>query len=366
MEYYGAAMLGKIALGLGVVAIVLALVVAGLAGYRAVRQAQAADRLAHQGPNVIDEAGFVRIGGIDQWITIRGEDRRNPVLVVLHGGPGAAFGLITYESMRPWERDFTVVQWDQRGAGRTFGRNGPEGSGELSIDRMARDGAEVIRHALARTGQDKALVLGVSWGSILGVQIARNNPELLHAYVGGGQVVDMQANEAVGYDGLAARLKARGETKAAEKLAAIGPPPYASLEVLLEERKILMAHPPASERHMLRTAAMSIFSAPGTSIQDVRDWFGGQSFSIDRLYAPMMAYTDRVAPAPMPVPVVIIQGDEDIQTPTSLAREYFDRLQAPSKTWVILPGGGHSAVFAMPDAFHEALMTHARPLAQPR
>jgi pimeloyl-ACP methyl ester carboxylesterase len=77
----------------------------------------------------------------------------------------------------------------------------------------------------------------------------------------------------------------------------------------------------------------------------------------------MMAYTDRAAPAPIPVPVVIIQGDEDIQTPTVLAREYFDRLQAPSKAWVILPGGGHSAVFAMPEAFHQALVKHVRPLA---
>lgn len=349
-------------IGLGVLA-VLVLVVVGLAGYRAVRQAQAAERLALKGPRAIDEAGFVRIGGIDQWVSIRGEDRSNPVLVILHGGPGAAFQLITYEAVRPWEKDFTVVQWDQRGAGRTFGRNGAAGSGTLSIDGMADDGVEVVRHALARTGQRKAILLGASWGSILGVQVARKRPDLLHAYVGAGQVVDMAANEAVGYQGLMARLQARGETKAAAKLAEIGPPPYASMKVLLEERKILMAHPPASERGLYHTATLAALSAPGAGLTDIRDWFGGQSFSIRDLYAPMMAYTDRAAPAPIAVPVVIIQGDEDIQTPTVLAREYFDRLPAPSKTWVILPGGGHSAVFAMPDAFHAALVKHVRPLA---
>ncbi|HEY0650363.1 alpha/beta hydrolase [Phenylobacterium sp.] len=353
-------MWAKIALiGLGAVA----MLVAGLAAYRAVRQAQAAERQALKGPNAIDEAGFVRIGGIDQWVSIRGEDRRNPVLVVLHGGPGAAFQVITYEAMRPWERDFTIVQWDQRGAGRTFGRNGAKGSGELSIDRMADDGVEVVRHALARTGQEKAIVLGASWGSILGVQIARRSPELLHAYIGAGQVVDMQANEAVGYDGLMARLKVRGEIKAADKLAAIGPPPYASLSVLLKARQILMAHPPASERGLYRRALIAGLSAPKTRLADLRDWFAAQSFSIGRLYGPMMAYSD-CTPAPqMPVPVVIVQGDEDIQTPTSLARAYFDSLQAPSKAFVIIPGGGHSAVFAMPDEFRKVLLKDVRPLA---
>ncbi|MDZ4374645.1 MAG: alpha/beta hydrolase [Phenylobacterium sp.] len=362
-------MLKKIAIGVVGLIVVLAVLVAGLAGYRALRQSQAAESQVLAGPTAISEAGFVRIGGIDQWVSIRGEDRANPVLVVLHGGPGAAFQLIAWEAMRPWERDFTVVQWDQRGAGRTFGRTGAAGSGVLSIDGMADDGVAVVRHALARTGQRRALVLGVSWGSILGVELARRRPDLLHAYIGAGQVVDMQANEAVGYEGLMARLNARGETKAAEALAAIGPPPYADMSVLLKERNILMAHPPASERDLYQLAVIAMLSAPDAGLSDVRDWLAAGQFSIDQLYDEMMAYSDRDAPAPIPVPLVIIQGDEDIQTPTSLAREYFDRLQAPSKTFVLLPGGGHSAVFAMPDDFHQALLKHARPLAmepQPR
>lgn len=356
-------MLRKIGLGLLGLLALLVVVGAGLAGYRMLRQSQAAERLALRGPDAISEAGFVRIGGIDQWVSIRGEDRDNPVLVILHGGPGAAFQLIAYDAMRPWERDFTVVQWDQRGAGRTFGRNGAEGSGTMSIDRISADAVEVVQHALARTGQPKAIVLGVSWGSIVGVQVARRRPDLLHAYVGAGQVVDMVANEAVGYDGLVARLKGRGETKALEQLTAIGPPPYADMAELLDERKILMAHPPASERDLYRTAVTAALSAPDVGLGDIGDWLQAGEFSVSRLYPEMMAYTDRAAPAPIRVPIVIIQGDEDIQTPTVLAREYFDRLQAPSKTWVTLPGGGHNAVFAMPVAFHQALLRHVRPLA---
>lgn len=349
-------------IALAVLAVVV-LLVAGLAGYRLLRQHQAAERQALKGPNAIDEAGFVRIGGIEQWVSIRGEDRSNPVLVLLHGGPGAAFQLIGYEAFRPWEQDFTVVQWDQRGAGRTYGRNG-KASGELSIDRMSDDGIEVIQHALTRTGQQKALILGISWGSILGVEIARRRPDLLHAYVGGGQVVDMARNEAVGYEALMARIRAKGDAKAEARLAAIGPPPYADLKTLIKERGVLMAHPPASERGLYGRLLPVALSAPGTGLKDILDWFGGQSFSTGLIYDEMMAYSDHDAARPFAVPVVVIQGDEDIQTPTVLARAWFDKVQAPKKDFVLIPGGGHSAVIMMPEAFHAALKEHARPLAE--
>lgn len=342
----------------------LVLLTAGLAVYRALRQSQTAKRQTLLGPNAIDEAGFVKIGGIDQWISIRGEDRCNPVLVVLHGGPGAAFQIIGYEAMRAWEADFTVVQWDQRGAGRTFGRNGALGSGELTIDRMTDDGVEVICHALARTGQEKVLLLGVSWGSILGVHMARRSPERIHAYIGAGQVVDMEANEVIGYEALMRRLRAVGETKAATRLTAIGPPPYADFKTLKNQRAILMAHPPASERGFVRRALTAAMFAPGARLKDIWDWRAGEAFSIAQLYPELAAYSDRT-PAPVfPVPVVIIQGAEDFQTPTPLARAYFESIVAPSKTWVVLPGGGHNALFATPTIFHRALQTHVHPLAR--
>lgn len=343
--------------------VVLAVVGVALFGYRALRQHQAGQRMALSGSHAIDETGFVRIGGIPQWVSIRGEDRRNPVLVVFHGGPGAAFQIIGYEAMRPWEKDFTVVQWDQRGAGRTFGRNGADGSGALSIDRMAQDGVEVVQHALSLTGQSKAIVLGASWGSILGVEVARRRPDLLHAYVGAGQVADMQANEAEGYKGLMARLKARGETKAQAQLAEIGPPPYASLDVLLRQRKILTAHPPASERGLVTGALAAALSAPGARLADVADWLGGQTFSTNQLYVPMMTYSDLDDGRSLAVPVVVIQGDEDIQTPTILAKAWLEGLQAPRKDFVLITGGGHNALLTLPGPFLAALNEHVRPLA---
>src|SRR4051794_7329902 len=92
---------------------------AALAGYRGLRRAAHARRLRITTPRGIDEAGFVRIGGIDQWISVRGDDLSNPVILELHGGPGAT-NLPYAARTRAWERHFTLVRWDMRGAGKTF------------------------------------------------------------------------------------------------------------------------------------------------------------------------------------------------------------------------------------------------------
>ena len=116
----------------------------------------------------IHEESFVRIGGIEQWITIRGENRNNPVLLLLHGGPGDATNPWGYAGFRNWLKYFTLVQWDQRGAGRTFGRNGADAASTITIDRMVQDGVELTELLSKRLQKDKIVLVGHSWGSILG------------------------------------------------------------------------------------------------------------------------------------------------------------------------------------------------------
>jgi pimeloyl-ACP methyl ester carboxylesterase len=153
-------------------------------------------------PNGIDEARYVAIGGIEQWITIRGEDRRNPVLLLLHGGPGDATNPWGYAVLRSWSKAFTVVQWDQRGAGRTLGRSGASSASALTIARMTQDGIELSELLRKTLRKDKIILVGHSWGSILGTFMVKARPDLFYAYVGTGQVADEARNYAVAYDEL--------------------------------------------------------------------------------------------------------------------------------------------------------------------
>lgn len=349
---------------LSIILVVLVIVVGGLV-WRASRQAHNALLKKLTGERAVAESRYVPISGLDQWVSIRGEDNENPVLVVLHGGPGAGFDLIAHQTTRAWERDFTVVNWDQPGAGRTFGRSGKGGAGDMSIERMSTDAITVIEYAIARTGRPKVILVGASWGSILGVSVAHRRPDLLYAFVGTGQVVDFSENEAVTYSQLMAKLRVSGAERDAARLSQIGPPPYAGLGDLYRERFIAFAHAPESERGFMAKVMLAAVTAPDARLSDVWTWAAAQPYSIRRLIKAISAYSD-LSPAPaFDVPVVIIQGEEDIQTPTSLARRYFDMLDAPSKTFVTISGGGHNVVIAMPEAFRAALLEHVRPLAIP-
>ena len=177
-------------------------------------------------PNGIDEATYVKIGGLEQWITIRGEDRKNPVLLLLHGGPGDATNPWGYAGFRNWLKYFTVVQWDQRGAGRTFGRNGAAAASTITIERMVQDGVELAELLSKRLQKDKIVLVGHSWGSTLGVFMAKARPELFHAFVGTGQVADPARNYAVAYAALIEKASREGNARAVEELKAVGPPPY--------------------------------------------------------------------------------------------------------------------------------------------
>ena len=141
-------------------------------------------------PNGIDDARYVEVGGIQQWITIRGEDRNNPVLLFLHGGPGAATNPWGYAGFRLWLKHFTVVQWDQRGAGRTFGKNRDAPTQDITIARMTQDGVELADLLRKQLRKDKIILVGHSWGSTLGVHMVKARPDLFYAFVGTGQVAD--------------------------------------------------------------------------------------------------------------------------------------------------------------------------------
>jgi pimeloyl-ACP methyl ester carboxylesterase len=129
------------------------------------------DRLALAATRSIDETGFLTLGGIDQWVGIQGSDLGNPVILYLHGGPGEAQSPFLKE-FTAWEAAFTVVNWDQRGPGKTFGHNGPS-TPDMTLDQMTQDAIEVAHHALRRLGKRKIILVGQSWGAALGVHVVK-------------------------------------------------------------------------------------------------------------------------------------------------------------------------------------------------
>ena len=344
--------------------LIVALIGGGLVD-RAWHQHQARKALMISTPNGIDEAMFVPIGGTLQWITIRGQDRNNPVVLMLHGGPGVTNGGFVL-SFVPWEKDFTIVQWDQPGAGRTFeqpGRRFPPG---LTIENTVADGIGVAEFLKTHLHKDRIILLGWSWGSILGVHMAQAHPELFSAYVGTGQVVNMQAGEAIVYARVLAAARAKGNRRAIQELDSFGQPPYRKQAELGTQRKwaAMLAGDPSP---IVQLAKVVLF-APRTSLGNTWSYISGILASQNHFVGPNMeGDLMRVDLADgnrdFAIPIFVFQGADDDVTPAQLVGPYLDRITAPQKQLVLIAGAGHDALIAKSDEFLELLVQRVRPLA---
>ena len=316
-------------------------------------------------PNGIDEGRYEEIGGIEQWITIRGEDRGNPILLFLHGGPGDATNPWGYAGFRTWLRYFTVVQWDQRGAGRTLGKNGPSLGPTITIDRMTRDGIELAELLRRTLNQNRIILVGHSWGSVLGVLMVKSRPDLFSAYVGTGQVAaDPGRNYAVAYAEVLKEARRRRDQRAVTELEQVGPPPWQDGRGYAVQRRWANLFEGA-DMFLPSTLGLAL-DAPGYTTRDVNDWLSGQSLSAERLVPQTKAVDSAALGGEFAVPVFVIQGAEDFTTPTSLARSLVASVHARRKEFVTIEGGGHFAVFMKSDAFLNELVARVLPLAKRR
>jgi pimeloyl-ACP methyl ester carboxylesterase len=349
---------------LALVAVVAVVLAIGFV-YRAWRQYEAAAAMTISSPNGIDEATFLTIGTTRQWISIRGQDRSKPVLLLVHGGPGASHG-----GMAPlfvaWERDYVVAQWDQPGAGKTFGAAGRLYDASLTIERMAADGIQVVEYLRTHLQQDRIVLVGWSWGSALGIHMVKLRPELFAAYVGTGQVVNMREGEALAYTRVLAKARQRADADAVAELEAIGPPPYGALQKLGVQRKWAAVYEGyASNIGLL----FEWLLAPRASLADTRDFVSGLIQSQNHFFGPAMdkpfvtADLRRLG-VEFDVPIFVIEGTEDDYTPAALSRAYVDALTAPRKEFIPIDGAGHFAIVSRPDEFLGAMNARLGPLTR--
>ena len=369
-----------------VLAVLVTVAIASGFGYRAYRQHLSAGVLAIQSPNGIQEGMYVKIGGIDQWIEIRGEDRGNPVILFVHGGPGGSTIPIS-SGWRPWEKFFTIVQWDQRGAGRTFRVTGASIAATMTLAQMTQDGVEVAEYLRAHLHKDRIVLIGHSWGSFLGIHIVKQRPDLFYAFVGTGQLIGKQSFEKQ-FELTVTRLKALAQAannvQASKELASVSvsPEDFSKIpcdtisftsspnrtldcDIVRKWAKALAL--PSVVAFQLRGPVLPPFM-PDFSLLDWYYWLRGMSFSAAQLRGrsgPMLRSDLGSLGTDFSIPLFFFEGTDDFQTPIEPARAYFEQVKAPQKEFVLFEGGDHFIPFDRPDEFLAQLIEHVRPLALP-
>jgi pimeloyl-ACP methyl ester carboxylesterase len=300
---------------------------------------------AEMPPVRLNEEAYVRIGGIEQWITIKGENRRNPIVLFLHGGPGNALSPFAESEFGVWEHEFNLVQWDQRGAGRTFVKSGPSIEPTMTLDRMVQDGIEVSGYLVKHLGQRKIILVGTSWGSVLGIYMVKRRPDLFYAYIGVAQVVNIRRSQAYSYRQVLERARAAGDQPAVTALENIGPPPWNSIRQWPEFHKVLLLY----QAKVITAASPPMHLEPeydSASEQARRSEAADFSF-VHFMGMAMDGPLEQIDLAALgrdfAVPVYIIHGKEDLTAPPELAKTYLESITAPRKRFSIVQGTGHES-----------------------
>lgn len=307
----------------------------------------------------------VRLGGVDQWVLMRGRSIHNPLLLYLSGGPGASEMAWVRHFNAPLEDHFLVVQWDQRGAAKSYAalkdRDG------LTLEQFVSDASDLLELLTSRFAQQKVFVVGHSWGSILGVLLAQRRPERIHAYIGTGQQVNFLENDTLSHVRAYELALRFNDNQALAKLARIGPPPYTGPDMARCYMTLVsLASRHAGRRSIVPEMLSSVLKAPEYSLRDKVHMFLGLRDTFSQVY-PQVAGLDLEAQVPrLEVPVWFLLGREDYVTPSEIAARYFEKLEAPRKTLLWFEHSGHSPPFEEPDKFNAILDQQVRAmLAEP-
>ncbi len=319
-------------------------------------------------PQPISEDGFVRIGGIEQWVAIRGRDRSRPAMLFLHGGPCEAESPFL-SLFAPWEERYVVAQWDQRGTGRTFGRSGTPPN--MTMEQLTKDAIEVTQYVLNRVQAHKLILVGFSWGAGLGLNVIRSKPELFHAFVGTGQPISGRDIFESMRSSAAARAEAAGDAQAAAELKRFTVSDYGDMTKLHTFFRWTAPFPNPGPDWDFIGKLFPLLGSPEKPASDAASDFLASNprpddpathpVCLQKLLPYSFEFDARAGGYDLQVPYFVIQGRNDPRCPPEAAREFVSQVHAPAKNFTVIDGG-HFACLSNPTGFLNALDSDVRQL----
>lgn len=305
-------------------------------------------------PESIAALESVNLGGMQQWILIRGNDISNPVLLWLHGGPGAAQMPVARHFNGDLEQDFIVVHWDQRGAGKSNPRHFDEQT--MTFDRFLDDSHELTYLLKQRFNQEKIYLVGHSWGSHLGILLAQAYPEDYTAYVGLSQLVDPLAGHQVSYAWLSDEIERAGNQKDMDRLTQLGPPPFTVHSNYVTFAGLVDKYGGSMDISMLELAWIAL-QAPEYRLGDYLAWLNGSTRGSGPMWEHTLSFNMFRDVPHLDLPVYFFSGRNDYNTPLELVEEYYQALDAPlGKQLIVFEESAHTPNMGEAEKFYRELV----------
>ncbi|MGH4119169.1 alpha/beta fold hydrolase [Clostridium sp.] len=292
----------------------------------------------------------VTLGDSEQWITIRGKNKNNPVLLFLAGGPGGSQLAATREELIKLEDDYVVVNWDQPGSGKSMDAIPLK---SITPQRYISDGHELTKYLCKRFNQEKIYILGESWGSALGILLVQNSPELFSAFVGTAPMVEFVETDLHMYDLVLKLANERGDTEQINKMENQGLPPYYGkgmvwkFSTLSQYLSKYMAKNPEIENAGYNT--LGEIGGPEYGLYDKVSWALGLVTTFNQVYPQLYDIDLSKQAIKLDVPIYFMMGRYDINASPEMAQEYFNAIEAPHKEFIWFEHSGHEIWRNEPD-----------------
>lgn len=297
----------------------------------------------------VDFAGYVEIGGIPQWLQIRGNNCQFPIILFLHGGPANPISPYADAIFKGWEQQFTLVQWDQRASGKTWLKTPATANSQLTLAQMAADGLALTRILKTNFANAPVILSGSSWGSALGVAMVQREPQLFAAYVGSAQLVSGTENTKATYQQLLTLVTAANDAENLALLRKLGAPPYAKPNGILRritrqyEAKLAEVAP----AHWWQPANPAEMEANAEAFEAAEEYsflqYTGFDVNTGKTGHGMMHDIEFMQNATeFKLPVYFIQGEADLVTVPALTQAYVDKIKAPHKQLMMVKAAGHN------------------------
>lgn len=313
-------------------------------------------------PGSIASLEKVNLGGVDQWLIIRGHDVNKPVLLFLSGGPGASEAGRVLRFNSELEKHFVIVVWEQRGCGKSYPSLNPKS--DLTIDQYVSDVIELSELLRLRFDEQKIYLVGHSWGTIIGVLAAQQRPDLYHAYIGTSQMVDVLETDQMIFDLVLEHSRQTSDTDFVQTLEKQGSPPYLGKSPIKPYAKLfgreyqLFEVPNIKDETYRREgdAIQLMLGQPEYGWLDRVYYLLGLMNTFNVVYPQLQEMDFRVDAARLDLPVYIVLGRHDMNNPSSIPEEYFDLLESPKKELIFFENSGHGMLWEEADLFHRLMI----------
>ena len=312
--------------------------------------------------NGISSLEEITLGSLKQWIFIRGTDQKNPIMIFLHGGPGEpALGMSSSRKLdAELIKHYTVVHWDQRGAGKTYNSQIPVDS--MTLDRLVEDCNELIDYLRNRFQTQKVFIVAHSSGTLIGIKTAHRYPEKIHAYVGVSQVINDYEQQRISYEYIVEEAEKSGNVKDQNAIKEVGPPTYETPEKEFEKARLIIKYGGMMHDFSMKKMlgiVIAYFTSPEYSLSEaIRTIRGkGLNFTTNSLWQEIIHINFTREIESIKAPIYFFAGKSDMITPTVLVEDFYNGLDAEKgKKLVIFENSGHWPMMEEKEKYQDFLI----------